>query len=191
MGPQGKQGPPGPSACPTTTGSPAGLFSLGSLPWWAWVLDLAILAVVVVYVVGTWLSWRTDPVRAATLAGGTPARATRTLEDMARAVASMGNFRSVNVAGASLLLAAIGVLLGFHSSCQSTPHSAFTQLTIGAIWLVSSLLAGVISGGYELNHIHVTGRSIAENPLVMTAASGQMGALLAGGALFVSSLFLL
>jgi hypothetical protein len=176
-GATGPQGPAGASACAASARGGSALFQLGSLPPEAWVAEGALIALFLIYVTGAAISWKRHA----------PARPG---DELTRAANSMSNFRSVGVAGAAFLLAAIGVLLGIHPECQPPSHAAFTLLTFGAMWLVLSLSAGLVSGGYELNHVHQD-RSVAENQLIMTGTAAQMAGIIAGGVSFVTALFLL
>ena len=103
---------------------------------------------------------------------------------------SVGTFITVCVAGASILLAASGVLLGIEPNKQVVPPEVFTQLSIGVVFLVVSLAFGAFAASYVLNHLHYD-YSVAQHPLVEASATGQLYALVLGAFCFMISVFLI
>jgi hypothetical protein len=102
---------------------------------------------------------------------------------------SVGTFITVSVAGAAILLAASGVLLGIEPNRQTVPPRVFTELSLGIVWLVLSLACGIVAASFVLNHLHHAD-SVAKHPLVETCAAAQLCALLFGGISFMISVFL-
>jgi hypothetical protein len=151
-------------------------FRWKSLPWPVQALDVALPILFFLYTFLVYRSWT----------GNIPYRAPADREIGSYAV---GTFITVAVAGASLLMTAVGVLLSLKPLGNPVPRDVFTELVVAALWLVVSLAAGAISASYVLNHLHF-GQSVAEHPLVIAFASAQLLALIVGATLFVVSLFL-
>jgi hypothetical protein len=106
------------------------------------------------------------------------------------AAQSVGTFVTVSVAGASILIAASGVLLGIEPNKQVVPPEVFTQLSLGIVFLVVSLGAGAVAASYVLNHLHHD-ESVAQNALVEASAAAQLSGLVFGAICFTISVFLL
>jgi hypothetical protein len=108
----------------------------------------------------------------------------------AAAVPAVSGFITTSATGASVLMAAVGVLLGLGGAEHPLSDRAFTQLALTGVWLIASLLAGAFSATYMLTHVHHKG-SVAENRYVLGCAMAQLGTLMFGGVSFVIGLFLL
>jgi preprotein translocase subunit SecG len=109
-------------------------------------------------------------------------------EEQTRGVTAVAGFITVGVAAASILLAGSGVLLAFEPSQSQISSEAFSQLVIATVWLVVSLILGVLAAAWIVNHVHHD-TSVAEHPLVMAASAGQLVALILGSIYFVVVFF--
>jgi hypothetical protein len=176
-GPRGFRGPPG-RICPSGSNTPT--FSLSSLPAIVLAIDAVFALFFAIYVIMLRFAWGQVPQPA----GGTDPR------ELDRATAFAGTFITINVAGAALLLAGIGVLLGLHQGDCALRHAPFTELTLGAIWLGISLLASVVTASQVLTKLHKN-TSVARDANVMTSGGAQMFAMVIGGIYFLTSFFLL
>jgi hypothetical protein len=143
------------------------------------VIDVAALAVFVLYVGGVHRAWRKRR------------RRERSREERDLAASAMGNFVSVGVGGASVLIAGIGILLALQSDTNPLPQRVSTELTAATVFLVASIACGFVTQSYVLTHLHHRERSVAEEPLVMAFGTGQLFGLFLGGAFFLLALFLM
>jgi hypothetical protein len=153
-----------------------GGFSLRHLGRALGLVDLALVAGAALYLVAAVRSW--------TAAGDDRAVANDT------APSAVGGLIGVAATAASVLMAATGVVLGLGAGSTPISAQASSQLTLTAVWLVLSLIAGTLSASYVLTHIHHR-ESVAENPYVVGCATAQLVALVGGGVFFTVSLFLL
>jgi preprotein translocase subunit SecG len=109
-------------------------------------------------------------------------------EAMGLAVNAVGAFITVSVAGASILLAAVGVLIALEPSGRPIPREVFSDLGLATVWLVVSLICGALAAAYVINHIHQK-KSVAEHPLVLAFSAAQFAALVLGAIYFVIAMF--
>lgn len=153
------------------------MFSWGSLPAAVKGLDIGIAVLVVVYTIAANFAWG--------------AQARRAMGDSERglAVSAIGNFATINVAAAAIILAGVGVLAGLESDPPTDAKGVFTQLSLAAIWLATSLFFGALTAAYVVNHVH-RAESVAESPWVMTCAVAQLVSVVSGAIFLVIALFL-
>lgn len=156
---------------------PIALFDLEVLPTAAGIFDVAVFALAVFYVAFASLAWAS--------------RNADSIEDPERelAVSAVGTFITVNIASSSVLLVGVSALIGLGFGSEPVTPTVFTQLTLASLWLVASLSFGAISAGYIVNHVHHA-KSVAENSLVMTTATGQMISNVCGGIFLATAFFL-
>ena len=140
-------------------------------------IDVVLLLGGLVYVLAAGETW-----------SGTPAE--RDYNERLIGANAAGAFITVGVAASSILLATVGVLLSLGSDKQPLESEVVTQLTVAALWLVASLVFGVVAAAYALSHVH-TKHSVAETAIVIKAATTQLVGLAAGGICLVVGLFLL
>lgn len=154
-------------------------FEWFSLPLPIELFTIVVALVFILYTVAVWQAW--DDIEAK---AGLPAE-TKTL-----GVTAIGGFITVGVAAASILLTGTGVLLALEPSHQEIPTKVFTVLTLAVVWLVVSLVAGILAAAWIVNHANHD-RNVIEHPLVMAAASAQFLSLIFGAVYFVLAIFLL
>jgi hypothetical protein len=151
-------------------------FSFCSLGLWLGIIDVCMVLLAVAYTVLATRSWIRPKAERAKASD--------------RSVAAVGSAIAISATGASVLMAAVGVLLGLGGGEQRLADQAHSQLVLTAVWLVSSLVCASLCSSYVITHIHEA-KSIAEHPLVIGCATVQLVTLVFGGLFFVIGLFLL
>jgi uncharacterized membrane protein YsdA (DUF1294 family) len=153
-------------------------FDWSSIPCALQIVTVVLALLFVLYMLLVHKAWKDNAAK-----GGLEA------EEKTLGVTAVAGFITIGVAAASILLAASGVLLALEPSQSHISTKVFSDLVIATVWLVISLIFGVIAAAWIVNHVHHK-TSVAEHPLVMAASSGQFVALILGSIYFVVAFFL-
>ena len=153
-------------------------FDWYSLPLAVQVLDISICVVVVIYTIVV--------IIARTM------RSAGVVSDSERgmAVAAVGNFVTVNVAAASIILTGVGVIAGLQLKGSVDSPQVATQLSLTGVWLATSLLCGGLTAAYVISLLH-RDQSVAQNTWVLGYAVAQLGCTFGGASYLAIMLFLL
>jgi hypothetical protein len=161
-------------------------FDLAALPCWVQIIDFVILAVVITAVIYWVYLWK-----------GKDKSQKENNEDKEdfqhRQDLGAGTVETQLNAGltsASVLAAGAFALLGITRAADAPiPTAASTQLVIGVIWLVISILIGVWNSGVMT--VKVTTRDVSGVASINIMLVAQLWSIVAGGFTILVSLFLI
>jgi mannitol-specific phosphotransferase system IIBC component len=153
------------------------MFDLSSLSNGIKFFDFVILILVIIYSTIAFVSWKHQP------------KKERDIKERELGIRAIGRSLAIFTTSSSILLTAVGLISKLNFPTGSIPNEIFTQLIIAGFFFLLSIVFGVISSTYILNHVHHK-QSVVENFHVMGFAITQFGFTIAGSCFLLITFFL-